>query len=64
MAKIPKDEVIRTAFDYLDPKKSHTFRKGETGTWKEKFTEIHKTQMKNIAGDLLIELNYEKNKNW
>jgi len=43
---------------------SHTFRKGQIGDWKEAFKEEHKEACKAIAGDLLIELGYEKNMEW
>lgn len=51
----------------IDPRKSHTFRKGNKGgigTWREKFSEKNKEEMKAVAGDLLIELGYEDDKNW
>lgn len=41
-----------------------TFRKGIVGDWKNHFTEKVKVRLKEIAGDLLIELGYEKDKNW
>ena len=39
-------------------------RKGVSGDWRNKFTPEHKARFKEIAGDLLIELGYEKDKNW
>lgn len=41
----------------------HTFREGKIGSWREHFTEEHKKQFKEVAGDLLIELGYEQNNN-
>ena len=41
-----------------------TFRKGKIGTWKEHFTEEHKAAFKKVAGQLLIDLGYEKDMNW
>ena len=41
-----------------------TARKGITGDWKNHFSTAHKKQFKAIAGDLLIELGYEKDFNW
>lgn len=41
-----------------------TFRSGQIGAWKKEFNEIHKKEFKNIAGQLLIDLGYEKNFNW
>jgi hypothetical protein len=40
------------------------FRKGIAGDWKNVFTEQDKRDFKAVAGDLLIELGYEKDKNW
>ncbi len=39
-------------------------RKGISGDWRNKFSEEHKARFKEIAGDLLIELGYEKDYNW
>ena len=41
-----------------------TFRKGIIGDWRNHFTEAHKRAFKNIAGQLLIDLGYEKNLDW
>lgn len=43
---------------------TNTFNKGQIGTWKEYFTEEHKQAFKNTAGQLLIDLGYEKDMNW
>jgi sulfotransferase 6B1 len=43
---------------------SYTFRKGKIGEWKHEFTEEHKRLFKLKAGQLLIELGYEKDFNW
>ena len=40
------------------------FRSGKVGYWKEEFTENNKNHFKNLVGDFLIELGYEKDKNW
>jgi hypothetical protein len=48
----------------INPKKSPTFRSGKTGEWKKHFTEEHKKIFKDVAGDLLIKLGYEKNNDW
>ena len=44
-------------------KKSH-YRKGMAGDWRNYFTDNHKAEFKEVAGDILIELGYEKDKNW
>lgn len=48
----------------INPTKSPTFRSGKTGEWKNHFTSEHKKIFKNVAGDLLIRLGYEKDTNW
>ena len=48
----------------IDPRRSPTFRSGKTGEWREHFTERHKEMFKDIAGDLLVRLGYEKSKDW
>ena len=40
------------------------FRKGVAGDWESVFTEEDRRVFKEIAGDLLIELGYEKDNNW
>lgn len=64
--KIPAshDEALATLVESIQPKKSHTFRAGKTGTWREFFTEEHKQLFKEVAGDLLVRLGYEKNNDW
>ena len=60
------EEDVRQKFSIiqLDPSKSHTFRKGRIGAWREIFTEEHKKAFKAEAGNMLIELGYEKNMEW
>lgn len=48
----------------IDPRRSPTFRSGKTGEWREHFTEPHKEMFKDIAGDLLVRLGYERSKDW
>jgi len=48
----------------IQPKKSHTFRSGQTGGWREHFTEEHKKLFKDVAGDLLVRLGYEQGNDW
>ncbi len=43
---------------------SITFREGKIGSWKKYFLERHKDAFKKVAGQLLIDLGYEKNLNW
>jgi hypothetical protein len=48
----------------INPTKSPTFRSGKTGEWRKHFTLEHKKIFKDVAGDLLIKLGYEKNNDW
>ncbi len=43
---------------------TYTFSKGTIGRWRERFTEEHKQAMKEIAGQLLIDLEYEQGYDW
>jgi len=60
----PREKAISVLVDAIQPKKSHTFRSGKTGGWKEHFTDEHKKLFKDVAGDLLVRLGYEKNNDW
>jgi hypothetical protein len=56
--------ILESLETSINPKKSPTFRSGKTGEWKKYFTDDHKKAFKNVAGDLLIKLGYEKNNDW
>ncbi len=60
----PREQALEILVEAIQPRKSHTFRAGKTGGWKEYFTEEHKALFKEIAGDLLVRLGYEKDNNW
>ncbi|MEM9215750.1 MAG: sulfotransferase domain-containing protein [Cyanobacteria bacterium P01_F01_bin.150] len=62
-------EQIKAQFGsrVLDPKESHTFKKGgkgRIGNWEAYFNESHKQAFKRVAGDLLVELGYENDLSW
>ncbi|WP_369292740.1 sulfotransferase domain-containing protein [Nocardioides cremeus] len=48
----------------IDPRRSHTFRKSEPGGWREHFSSEHIEAFKQVAGDLLVRLNYERDLSW
>ena len=48
----------------INPRRSPTFRSGKTGEWKKHFAAEHKKIFKDVAGDLLIRLGYEKDGDW
>jgi hypothetical protein len=60
----PREKAITLLVDAIQPKKSHTFRSGSTGGWREHFTDDHKKLFKDVAGDLLVRLKYEKDNDW
>jgi hypothetical protein len=60
----PREQALEILVEAIQPKKSHTFRSGKTGGWKEYFTEDHKTLFKEVAGDLLVKLGYEEENDW
>jgi len=56
--------ILNSLETSINPKKSPTFRSGKTGEWKKHFTDEHKKIFKEVAGDLLVKLEYEKDNNW
>ena len=60
----PRALVLECLESSINPKRSPTFRSGKTGEWKKYFTGEHKRIFKNVAGDLLIRLGYERNNDW
>lgn len=60
----PREKALSILVKAIQPRKSHTFRAGKTGGWREHFTEEHKNLFKDVTGDLLVKLGYEKNEDW
>jgi hypothetical protein len=60
----PRSLILDSLEASINPTKSPTFRSGKTGEWKKHFTEEHKRIFKDVAGDLLVKLGYEKNDDW
>jgi hypothetical protein len=60
----PRGKALSVLVDAIQPKKSHTFRSGKTGGWKQYFTKEHKKLFKDVVGDLLVRLGYEKDNDW
>ncbi|RJP47712.1 MAG: hypothetical protein C4583_16305 [Anaerolineaceae bacterium] len=60
----PRAQALSVLVDAIQPKKSHTFRSGKTGGWREYFSDEHKKLFKEVAGDLLVRLGYEKTNDW
>jgi hypothetical protein len=64
--KIPmsREKALAVLAEAIQPGKSHTFRSGKAGGWREHFTEEHKKLFKDVSGDLLVRLGYEANNDW
>lgn len=60
----PRKDILAALEFSINPRRSPTFRSGKTGEWKKYFTEEHKRIFKDVAGDLLIRLGYEKDQDW
>ena len=61
---MPREKVLPVLGETIQPKKSHTFRLGKTGGWRQHFTEEHRKLFRDVAGDLLVRLGYEGNNDW
>lgn len=63
---ITREQVIALASRLFGTKPGEpgTFREGKIGSWKKYFTPEHKKAFKEVAGQLLIDLGYEKDMNW
>ena len=60
----PRGKALSILVNAIQPEKSRTFRSGKTGGWKTYFNYEHKKLFKEVAGDLLVRLGYEKNNDW
>jgi len=60
----PREKALSVLVEAIQPKKSHTFRSGKTGGWRDHFTDDHKKLFKDVAGDLLVRLGYETSNDW
>jgi len=68
LSRVPLRTNQKLLLEYLEnsinPNKSPTFRSGKTGSWKRYFTDEHKKIFKEVAGDLLIRLGFERDNHW
>ncbi len=60
----PREKALSILVEAIQPRKSHTFRSGKTGGWREFFTSEHKKLFKDVAGDLAVRLGYERDNDW
>ncbi len=62
--KIEREKAIQVLSKNIDPKRSPTFRSGKIGGWKDQFSEKNKRLFKEVTGDMLIRLGYERDYDW
>ena len=58
----PREKALEILIEAINPKKSHTFRSGKTGSWVDHFSEENRALFKEVSGDLLRRLGYEENR--
>jgi sulfotransferase 6B1 len=59
-----REEAVRMLESSIDPQRSPTFRSGKAGGWRTQFNSENRQLFKDIAGDLLIQLGYERDHDW
>lgn len=64
LKKPPRQSILEALESAINPKRSPTFRSGKTGEWRKYFVEEHRKLFKDVAGDLLVHLGYEKDNRW
>jgi hypothetical protein len=60
----PRQLILDSLESSINPSRSPTFRSGKAGEWRKHFTAQHKRIFKDVAGNLLIRLGYEKDNDW
>jgi hypothetical protein len=60
----PREKALSVLVEAIQPGKSHTFRSGKTGGWREHFSDEHKKLFMDVAPDLLVQLGYEQSNDW
>ncbi|HEX6961978.1 MAG TPA: sulfotransferase domain-containing protein [Lacipirellula sp.] len=63
-AAIDLDRLLPRLTESIAPSRSHTFRAGKAGGWRQSFTDVHRELFKELAGQTLIRLGYESDSNW
>jgi hypothetical protein len=59
-----REEAIIRLNCVINPSKSPTFRQGKAGGWRKSFSPENTALFKEVAGDMLIRLGYEKDLDW
>jgi hypothetical protein len=61
---IREQDALQVLESAIDPRRSPTFRSGTVGKWQQAFTAEHRALFKEVCGDLLIRLGYERDDDW
>ena len=61
---IERQAALHILEESIDPQRSPTFRSGKIGGWRSSFNEEHCRIFKEVTGDLLVRLGYEKDTDW
>jgi hypothetical protein len=61
---VEREGAINTLAEAIDPQRSPTFRSGKAGAWREQFSDENKRLFKDVAGELLVRLGYERDMDW
>ena len=61
---LPRPQAVGILAAGVNPARSGTFRKGQPGNWRQHFSPENMRLFKALAGSLLIELGYERDKDW
>jgi hypothetical protein len=56
--------ALQALWGAIRPEDSPTFRSGQAGGWKKHFTPKHTKLFKEVGGQLLVRLGYERDLNW
>jgi len=59
-----REQAVQLLAGNIDPESSPTFRSGKVGGWQEHFTPAIKDLFKQVTGDMLVRLGYEKDQDW
>jgi hypothetical protein len=59
-----REQAVAKLAAVIDPAQSPTFRSGKVGGWKDHFNAENKALFKQVTGDLLVRLGYEKDQDW
>jgi hypothetical protein len=62
--EIDRDKALEILEVGIDPAKSPTYRSGKVGEWSKYFKPEHNAKFKEVTGELLVQMGYEKDHTW